>query len=256
MDKHDRHNKQLAGKVAIVTGASKGIGAAIAKTFAAAGASVVVNYASAREDAERIVAEIERSGGTAIAVQADMSKQDDVRRLFARTRERFDTLDILINNAGVYQFTPLDGVTVEDFHRHFDTNVLGPILAIQEAIKLFGSQGGNVVNISSVASINATPNTVVYSATKGALDSVTRVLANELAARNIRVNTIQPGPVETEGVRAAGVVDSDFGRRMVANTPLGRFAQPDDIASVALFLASDAAGWITGEAVLASGGFR
>ncbi len=248
--------QQLSGKVAIVTGASKGIGAAIAATFAAEGAKVVVNYATAGADAERVVAEIVDKGGTAIAVQADMSVPDDVRRLFARTREQFDTLDILVNNAGIYAFDPVERITDTEFHRQFDTNVLGPMLAIQEAVKLFGSRGGTVVNVSSLASLNATPNAVIYSATKAALDSVTRVLARELGPRGIRVNTLQPGPVETPGTVSAGVIGSEFVAQMVAATPLGRIAQPDDIARVALFLASDASGWITGESVLASGGLR
>jgi 3-oxoacyl-[acyl-carrier protein] reductase len=248
--------QQLSKKVAIVTGASKGIGAGIARAFAAAGASVVVNYATGGADAERVVADITEKGGTAIAVQADMSVPADVKRLFERTRERFDTLDILVNNAGVYAFGPIEELNSDEFHRQFDTNVLGPMVAIQEAVKLFGTRGGAVVNISSVASVGATPNTVIYSATKAALDSLTRVLAHELGPRGIRVNTLLPGPVETHGAVTAGLIGSEFVEKMVAATPLGRIAQPDDIASVALFLASDASRWITGESVLASGGLR
>jgi 3-oxoacyl-[acyl-carrier protein] reductase len=247
---------ELEGKVAIVTGASKGIGAAIAKGLGAAGAAVVVNYASSREGADRVVAEISGKGGRAIAVQGDVAKAADVRRLFEETQRAFGTLDVLVNNAGVYQLEPIESVVEDAFHRQFNTNVLGPILAIQEAVKHFGPKGGSVINISSVASTSAPPNSVVYSATKGALDTVTRVLATELGPRRIRVNTIAPGGVETEGVHAAGLIGSDFEKQIVAGTPLGRFGQPEDIAGVAVFLASDAAGWVTGERIGASGGFR
>jgi len=247
---------ELEGKVAIVTGASKGIGAAIAKGLGAAGAAVVVNYASSREGADRVVAEITGRGGRAVAVQGDVAKAADVRRLFEETQRAFGTLDVLVNNAGVYQLEPIESVVEEAFHRQFNTNVLGPILAIQEAVKHFGPKGGSVINISSVASTAAPPNSVVYSATKGALDTVTRVLATELGPRRIRVNTIAPGGVETEGVHAAGLMGSDFEKQVVAGTPLGRFGQPEDIAGVAVFLASDAAGWVTGERIGASGGFR
>jgi 3-oxoacyl-[acyl-carrier protein] reductase len=247
---------ELEGKVAIVTGASKGIGAAIAKGLGAAGAAVVVNYASSREGADRVVAEITGRGGRAVAVQGDVAKAADVRRLFEETQRAFGTLDVLVNNAGVYQLEPIESVVEDAFHRQFNTNVLGPILAIQEAVKHFGPKGGSVINISSVASTSAPPNSVVYSATKGALDTVTRVLATELGPRRIRVNTIAPGGVETEGVHAAGLMGSDFEKQVVAGTPLGRFGQPEDIAGVAVFLASDAAGWVTGERISASGGFR
>ena len=246
----------LEGKVAIVTGASKGIGAAIAKGLGAAGAAVVVNYASSRDGADRVVAEITGKGGRAIAVQGDVGKADDVRRLFEETQRAFGALDVLVNNAGVYQLEPIESVVEDAFHRQFNTNVLGPILAIQEAVKHFGPKGGSVINISSVASTAAPPNSVVYSATKGALDTVTQVLAKELGPRRIRVNTIAPGGVETEGVHAAGLMGSDFEKQVVAGTPLGRFGQPEDIAGVAVFLASDAAGWVTGERIGASGGFR
>jgi 3-oxoacyl-[acyl-carrier protein] reductase len=247
---------ELEGKVAIVTGASKGIGAAIAKGLGAAGAAVVVNYASSREGADRVVAEITGRGGRAVAVQGDVAKAADVRRLFEETQRAFGTLDVLVNNAGVYQLEPIESVVEDAFHRQFNTNVLGPILAIQEAVKHFGPKGGSVINISSVASTSAPPNSVVYSATKGALDTVTQVLAKELGPRRIRVNTIAPGGVETEGVHAAGLIGSDFEKQIVAGTPLGRFGQPEDIAGVAVFLASDAAGWVTGERIGASGGFR
>jgi 3-oxoacyl-[acyl-carrier protein] reductase len=247
---------ELEGKVAIVTGASKGIGAAIAKGLGAAGAAVVVNYASSREGADRVVAEITGRGGRAVAVQGDVAKAADVRRLFEETQRAFGRLDVLVNNAGVYQLEPIESVVEDAFHRQFNTNVLGPILAIQEAVKHFGPKGGSVINISSVASTSAPPNSVVYSATKGALDTVTRVLAKELGPRRIRVNTIAPGGVETEGVHAAGLMGSDFEKQVVAGTPLGRFGQPEDIAGVAVFLASDAAGWVTGERISASGGFR
>ena len=247
---------ELEGKVAIVTGASKGIGAAIAKGLSAAGAAVVVNYASSREGADRVVAENTGRGGRAVAVQGDVAKAADVRRLFEETQRAFGTLDVLVNNAGVYQLEPIESVVEDAFHRQFNTNVLGPILAIQEAVKHFGPKGGSVINISSVACSSAPPNSVVYSATKGALDAVTLVLAKELGPRRIRVNTIAPGGVETEGVHAAGLMGSDFEKQVVAGTPLGRFGQPEDIAGVAVFLASDAAGWVTGERISASGGFR
>jgi 3-oxoacyl-[acyl-carrier protein] reductase len=246
----------LKGKVAVVTGASKGIGAGIAKSFAAAGASVVVNYASSKKGAERVVNEITASGGKAIAVQGDVAKADDVKRIFAETKKKYGKLDILVNNAGVYAFAPLEDVNEQEFNRQFNTNVLGPILTTQEALKHFGNSGGSVINVSSLASTHNMPATTVYSATKSALDSVTRVLSNELAGRKIRVNTIAPGGVETEGTHTAGVIGSDLEKQMVANTPLGRLGQPDDIARVALFLASDDSGWVTGERITAAGGHR
>ena len=247
---------ELTGKVAVVTGASKGIGAAIAKSLGAAGAAVVVNYASSKEGAQRVVAEITGKGGKAIAVQGDVSKAGDVRRLFAETKKAFGAPDVLVNNAGIYAFDPLEAVTEDEFHREFNTNVLGPILTIQEALKHFGPDGGSVINISSVASTSAPPNSVVYSATKGAVDSIARVLGKELGARKIRVNTIAPGGVETEGVHRIGVIGSDSEKQIVAGTPLGRLGQPEDIAKVAVFLASDNARWLTGERITASGGFR
>jgi 3-oxoacyl-[acyl-carrier protein] reductase len=247
---------ELKGKVAIVTGASKGIGAGIAKGLAAAGASVVVNYASSKEGADRVVADISSKGGKAIAVQGDVAKAGDVKRLFAETKKAFGRLDVLVNNAGVYQFAPLESVTEEEFHREFNTNVLGLILATREAAKYFGPEGGSVINLGSVASSITPPNSVVYSATKAAIDAVTGVLAKELGPKKIRVNSINPGGVETEGTHTAGIVGSDFANQMVAQTPLGRFGQPEDIAPVAVFLASNASGWLTGEVLRASGGLR
>ncbi len=247
---------ELKGKVAIVTGASKGIGAGIAKGLGAAGAAVVVNYASSKEGADKVVAEITGKGGKAIAVQGDVSKAADVQRLFAETKRAFGAPDVLVNNAGIYAFEPLENVTEDEFHRQFNTNVLAPILTIREALKHFGPDGGSVINVSSVASTSAVPNSVVYSATKGAVDSIARVLGAELGARKIRVNTIAPGGVETEGVHSAGIIGTDFEKQMVADTPLGRLGQPDDIAGVAVFLASDNARWLTGERITASGGLR
>jgi 3-oxoacyl-[acyl-carrier protein] reductase len=247
---------ELKGKVAIVTGASKGIGAGIAKRFAVAGAAVVVNYSSSKEGADRVVAEIIAAGGKALAVKGDVSKVAEVKRLFAETRKAFGPADILVNNAGIYAFDALESVTEDEFYREFNTNVLGPILTIQEALNHFGAEGGSVINISSVASTASLPNSVVYSASKSAVDSIARVLGTELAARKIRVNTIAPGGVVTEGVQTAGIIGSDFEKQMVANTPLGRLGQPEDIARVAVFLASDNARWLTGERIMASGGMR
>lgn len=249
-------SNRLTGKVAVVTGASKGIGAGIAKSLAAAGAAVVVNYASSREGADRVVAEIAANGGKAIAVQGDVSRADDVRRLFAAAKEAFGALDVLVNNAGVFQFAPLEAVTEDEFHREFNTNVLGLLLATQEALKHFGPAGGNVINISSIVSTNPVANSVVYSATKGAVDTITRALATELGERKIRVNAIAPGGVETEGVHTLGIIGTDFQKEMISRTPLGRFGQPDDIARVAVFLASDDAAWLTGERLTASGGLQ
>ncbi len=246
---------ELTGKVAIVTGASKGIGAAIAKGLAAAGASVVVNYASSREGADQVVAEIAGKGGKAIALEADISKAADVQRLFDETKNAFGSLDVLVNNAGVYRFAPLEEVTEDEFHREFNINVLGVLLASREAMKHFGPDGGSVINISSIASMSPTPTAVVYSATKGAVDTITRVLAKELGPKKIRVNAINPGGVETEGLHGMGIMGSDFEKQMVARTPLGRLGQPNDIASVAVFLASAASGWMTGETIAVGGGF-
>jgi len=244
----------LKGKVAVVTGASKGIGAGIAKALAKAGAAVVVNYSSSKEGADRVVAEIAGKGGKAVAIQGDVSKAADVQRLFKETKKSFGSVDVLVNNAGVFQFEPLEAATETEFHRQFNTNVLGLILATQEAVKHFGPEGGSVINIGSVASDQTPPMSVIYSATKGAVDAITGVLAKELGARKIRVNSINPGGVETEGTHTAGIVGSDFAKQMVAQTPLGRFGQPDDIAPVAVFLASSDSGWLTGEVIHASGG--
>lgn len=247
---------KLTGKVAIVTGASKGIGAGIAKGLAAEGAAVVVNYASSREGADKVVAKIAASGGKAVAVQADVSKVADVKRLFEETKKAFGRLDVLVNNAGVYRFDPVESVTETEFRREFDTNVLGTLLAIQESLKYFGPEGGNIINLSSVASHNPSPGLVVYSATKSAVDSITVTLSRELAARRIRVNAIAPGGTESEGLVALGILGSEFEKQMVGMTPLGRLGQPDDIAKVAVFLASDDAAWLTGERITASGGWR
>ncbi len=246
--------QKLAGKVAIVTGASKGIGAAIATQLAAAGASVVVNYASSRDGADRVVAKIKSAGGKALAVHADVSKSADIDRLFAETKNAFGRLDILINNAGVYQFAPLADVTEELFHRQFNLNVLGLLLASRKAAEAFGDAGGLIVNISSIVSTLTPPGSSVYSATKAAVDAITKVLAKELGPRKIRVNSLNPGGVETEGTHAAGIIGSDFEKQMIAGTPLGRLGQPDDIARAAVFLASSDSGWISGEALVAAGG--
>ncbi len=247
---------RLKGKVAVITGASKGIGADIAKGLAKEGASVVVNYASSKEGADRVVAEIAGSGGKAIAVQGDVSKEADVKRLFAETKKTFGKLDVLVNNAGVYKFAPLEDITEEQFHWHFNTNVLGLLLTTQEAAKLFPAEGGSVINIGSTASALNLPTTAVYTATKGAVDAVTHVLAKELGPKKIRVNSINPGMVETEGVHALGIIGSDFQKGFEAQTPLGRIAQPEDITPIAVFLASSDSGWLTGETLLASGGLR
>ena len=245
----------LKGKVAVVTGASKGIGAGIARSLGAAGAAVVVNYSSAKDGADRVVAGITAGGGKAIAVQGDVAKAADVQRMFDDTKRTFGAIDILVNNAGVYQFLNVEQITEDEFHREFNTNVLGTILAIREAVKHFGPNGGSIINLSSIASVKAIPGAAVYSATKSAVDAITRSLSAELGPRKIRVNAIAPGGVETEGAHAAGVVGSDFEKTMVAATPLGRFGQPDDIARVAVFLASDDSAWITGERLTASGGY-
>jgi len=248
--------EKLKGKVAVVTGASKGIGAAIAKHLAAEGAAVVVNYASSKEGAERVVAEIARKGGKAVAVQANVAKPADIQRLFAEAKKAYGQLDILVNNAGIYEFAPLEKVTAEHFHKHFDLNVLGLILASQEAVKHFGPAGGSIINISSVAATSAPPNASVYSGTKAAVNAVTKALASELGPRNIRVNSLNPGMVETEGVHAAGIAESDFRKQIEAQTPLGRIGQPQDIAPAAVFFASSDSAWITGETLYISGGFR
>jgi 3-oxoacyl-[acyl-carrier protein] reductase len=247
---------KLAGKVAVVTGASKGIGAAIAKQLAADGAVVVLNYASSKSGADKVVGEITAQGGKAIAVQGDVAKQADIDRLFAETKKAFGHLDILVNNAGVYEFLPLEHITEAHFHQQFNVNVLGLILTTQAAVKFFGAAGGSIINLSSVASSSAPPGASVYSATKGAVDTLTKSLAKELGSRKIRVNAINPGMIETEGLHAAGFIGTDFHKQAEAQTPLGRIGQPNDIATVAAFLASDDSGWITGETILVAGGYR
>ena len=246
---------RLRNKVAVITGASKGIGAAIAKHFAQEGAKVVVNYASRKEGADKVVKQITDNGGTAISVQADVSKQADVTRLFDETRKTFGTLDILVNNAVFQQYLPIEQASPEAFHQHFNVNVLGPVLTIQAALKLFGNKGGNIINISSGASKMPMAGVSLYSATKAALDAITISLSKELGAKNIRVNSILPGATETEGAHTAGVTTgSDAEKMFVAHTPLGRRGQPEDIAKAAVFLASDDAAWITGEHISVSGG--
>lgn len=249
-------NGKLSGKVAVVTGASKGIGAGIAKQFAAEGASVIVNYASSKADADKVVDEITKKGGNAVAVQGNVAKKAEVERLFAASKKAFGKLDILVNNAGVYEFKPLEEVTEKQFHWHFDTNVLGILLVTQEALKYFGADGGSIINISSLASSLTPPTAVVYNATKGAVDAITRTLAKELGARNIRVNSINPGMVITDGVLAAGFDQSDFRKTLESQTPLGRIGQTGDIAPAAVFFASDDSKWITGETLLIAGGLR
>ena len=250
------NGKKLAGKVAVVTGASKGIGASIAKHLADEGASVVVNYSSSKASADRVVTEIKQKGGKAVAVQADIANRKDVERLFTETQKSFGKVDILINNAGIYEFAPLENITEDHFRRQFDLNVLGLIFATQEAVKHFNSAGGSIVNVSSVVSTLSVPNAAVYSATKASVDAVTRSLAKELAPRKIRVNSINPGMVETEGVHAAGISESDLRKQVEAQTPLGRIGQPQDIAPAAVFLASSDSGWLTGETMFLTGGYR
>ena len=247
---------KLAGKSALVTGASKGIGAAIAKQLAAAGAYVVVNYASSKSGAQKVVSEITAAGGKAVAIQGDVSKPADIGRLLAETKSAVGQLDILVNNAGVYEFLPLEAITPEHFHRHFNINVLGLLLVTQEAVKLFPATGGSIINIGSVVSTLTPPASAVYTATKGAVDAITGVLAKELGAKNIRVNSLNPGMVETEGAHTAGVIGSEMETHTVSQTPLGRVGQPRDIASVAVFLASDDSAWLTGELIRAGGGLH
>jgi 3-oxoacyl-[acyl-carrier protein] reductase len=247
---------KLANKVALVTGASKGIGAGIAKALAADGASVVVNYSSSKAGADKVVAEIKSKGGKAVAVQGDFSKQEDIGKVFAEVKKSFGRLDTLVNNAGIYAFTPLEQVTPEEYQKIFNLNVLGLLLSSKEALKYFGPEGGSIINIGSVVSSLTPPHSSVYTATKGAVDAITRVLAKELGPKKIRVNSINPGMVETEGVHAAGFIGSDFEKNAVSQTPLGRIGQPQDIATVATFLASDDSAWLTGELLRAGGGLR
>src|SRR5438034_8937889 len=247
---------RLEGKVALVTGASRGIGGAIAKGLAAAGASVAVNYASDRGGAEAVVAAITASGGRAIVIPADVSKSADVARLFVETTAVYGALDVLVNNAAVYKLGPIEAMTEEEFHREFNTNVLGPLLMIREAVKYFGQRGGSIINIGSMASQVTPPNLSIYTATKGALDAITGVLAKELGPRQIRVNSINPGMIETEGVRSAGFSESDFRKWVEAQAPLGRIGQTDDIAPTAVYLASSDSKYMTGETLLVAGGLR
>jgi 3-oxoacyl-[acyl-carrier protein] reductase len=251
----DVMSNKLQDKVAVVTGASKGIGAAIAKHLAAEGASVVVNYASSKQDADTVVAAITGKGGKAIAVQGDVSKQADIDRLFSETKKKYGRLDILVNNAGVYEFAPLEAITEASFHKIFNLNVLGLLLTTQAAVKHFG-EGASVINIGSAVSRITPPNSAVYTGTKGAVDAITGVLSRELGPKKIRVNSLNPGMVETEGTHTAGFIGSEFEKAAVAQTPLGRVGQPGDIGSIAVFLASDDSHWLTGEQLVASGGLR
>jgi 3-oxoacyl-[acyl-carrier protein] reductase len=247
--------KKLTGKVAVVTGASKGIGAAIAKHLAAEGAAVVVNYSTSKVGADRVVNEVTANGGRAIAVKANLAKKGDIDQLFAETKKAFGQIDILVNNAGVYEFSPVEEITEEHYRKQFDLNVLGLALATQAAVKQFNPAGGSVVNISSVVSTLGIPGAAVYSGTKGAVDAITRSLAKELGPRKIRVNAINPGMVETEGIHAAGIAESDMRKQVEAQTPLGRIGQPEDIAKAAVFFASQDSAWITGETLTVSGGY-
>jgi 3-oxoacyl-[acyl-carrier protein] reductase len=246
---------KLTGKTAVITGASKGIGAGIALAFAKEGANVVVNYARAKDDAEKVAANIKGSGGKSITVQADVSKKADVDKLFAEATKAFGTVDILVNNAGVYELAPLDQITEDSYRRQFDLNVLGTLLSTQAAVKAMNG-GGSIINLSSVVSLTPPPAASVYSATKGAVDVITRSLAQELGPRKIRVNSLAPGLVETEGTKAAGTSEGEFKTYAVSRTPLGRVGEPQDVAKVAVFLASDDSAWITGEVLPVGGGAR
>ena len=247
---------KLAGKVAVVTGASKGIGASIAEHLAAEGAAVVVNYANSRAGADAVVERIQGKGGKAVAVRANVSKLDDVKHLFAEAKAAFGKVDVLVNNAGVYEFTPLESITAEHFHKLFDVNVLGLIQCIQEAVKLIGPDGGSIVNISSIVGPMPVGQAAVYSATKAAVDAITVSLSQELGPKKIRVNSLNPGMVATEGLRSGGIIESDFRKTIESRTPLGRIAQPEDIARAAVFFASDDAGWVTGQTLIVAGGDR
>lgn len=245
---------RLKGKVAVVTGASKGIGASIAEHFGAEGASVVVNYASSKSGADAVVKRITAKGGKAIAVQADVSQPKDITRLFAETKAAYGKLDILVNNAGVYEFAPLESITPDHFHKQFNLNVLGLLLTTQEAVKLMDGEGGSIINIGSIAGSMPVAMASVYSATKGAVDSITIALSKELGPKKIRVNSLDPGMVETEGFHTAGLSESDFRKKVESQTPLGRIAQPGDISRAAVFFASEDSGWLTGQIVIAAGG--
>jgi 3-oxoacyl-[acyl-carrier protein] reductase len=249
-------SQKLAGKVAVVTGASKGIGASIAMHLAAEGAAVAVNYATSKEGAQRVVDEIRQKGGKAIVAAANVAKEADIERLFAETKKAFGSVDILVNNAGIYEFAPIEDVTAEHFHKQFDLNVLGLLLASRAAVKHFGPAGGTIINISSVVATTTPASASVYSATKAAVDAVTKSLAKELGPRKIRVNAINPGMVETEGTHGAGILSSDWRTQYEAQAPLGRIGQPQDIAAAAVFLASSDSSWITGETIAISGGYR
>jgi len=248
--------KKLSGKVALVTGASKGIGASIAKHLAAAGAAVVVNYSSSKDGADKVVAEIVKAGGKAVAIGGNVAKPEEIKSLLAETKKAYGKLDILVNNAGIYEFAPLEGITPEHFHKHFDLNVLGLLLTTQEAVKLFTPEGGSIINLSSIVTRLSFAASTVYAGTKAAVEIATRTLAVELGPRKIRVNAIGPGMVETEGVHTAGILDSPMHKEYVAKAPLGRIGQPADIASAVVFLASDDASWITGETLFVGGGYR
>ena len=247
---------KLAGKVAVVTGASKGIGASIAQHLAAEGASVVVNYANSKSGADSVVKSITTQGGKAVAIQADVSKPQDIARLFAETKAAYGTLDILVNNAGLYEFAPLGSITVEHFQKQFGLNVLGLLLTTQEALKFIGPRGGSIINISSIVGPMPAENGSVYSATKAAVDAITVSLSKELGPKNIRVNSLNPGMVETDGLHSTGIANSDFRKTIESQTPLGRIAQPEDIARAAVFFASDDAGWVTGQTLIIAGGMR
>ncbi len=247
--------KKFEGKVAIVTGASKGIGAEIARHLASEGASVVVNYSSSKEGADKVVAAITKSGGKAIAVHANMTDHQSIKQLFAKTKETYGKLDVLINNAGVYEFVPIDLISKEHFHKIFDLNVLGLLFAVQESVKYFG-KSGSIVNISSVASTAGIPASAVYSASKASVDAITKVLAKELGPKNIRINNVNPGMIDTEGTRTSGIIEGDFHDHAVSQTPLGRTGIPQDVAPAVAFLASDDSSWITGETLFITGGFR
>ncbi len=247
---------RLTGKIAVVTGASKGIGASIAEHLAAAGAAVVVNYARSRSGAEAVVERIVSRGGKALAVQGDVSKPDDIARLFAETKRVYGKLDILVNNAGIFEHQPLESITAEHFHKHFDLNVLGLLLTTQQGVKLMGDDGGSIINVSSIHAEMPMPKASVYGATKAAVDAITRTLSLELGPRHIRVNSINPGMVDTEGLHSAGFDSGEFRERTEASTPLGRIAQPKDIATAAVFLASDDASWVTGQSLILAGGMR
>jgi 3-oxoacyl-[acyl-carrier protein] reductase len=248
--------KALEGKVAVVTGASKGIGAGIARALGEAGASVAVNFASDEAGAKRVVAAIEKAGGRAIAVRGNVANADDVRGIFAAAREAFGRLDVLVNNAGVYRFEPLQDVTEAEYRRQFDVNVLGTLLATQEALKHFGDAGGSVVNLGSVVSTNPLVGSVIYSATKAAVDNLTLTLARELAPKRIRVNAVAPGSTRSEGLVSMGIIGSDMEKHLIGQTPMQRLGEPEDIARAVVFLASDQSGWITGETIRAAGGLR